>query len=231
MQRAEAERIALAGGWLARQPPVFRAAVLARALLQPFATGAFTYHTGDAPGGIYGVVAGGFAVLAAGRHAGPDLAHIVRPPVWFGHGPVLSGGPRTLSFRAAEPSLTLHVPLAALEDLSSTMPAAPRAIGAITDDSVRIAAEIVSDLLIREPDRRIAATLLRATGASDGAVPDAAAGFRLTQSELGEMANASRHLVNRTLGAFAARGWVTVGYGRIAVQDATALAAFARERG
>lgn len=231
MDRRQAERIAESGGWLAGQPAEFRAAVLARAQLRAFAPGAFTFRAGDAPGGIYGVVAGGFAIHVPSRHGGPDLAHIMRPPAWFGHGPVLNGRPRTLTFRATEPSVALHVPLAALDDLSRRLPDAPRAIAAITDFTGAVAIQVVADLLIPEADRRVAATLLRVTGAAEGAVPDDAAGFRLTQSELGEMANASRQLVNRALRGFAARGWVAVGYGRIAVRDAAALAAFADERG
>ncbi|WP_170985014.1 Crp/Fnr family transcriptional regulator [Roseomonas sp. AR75] len=230
MDRAAAERIATQGGWLAHQPAAFRTALLAAARLEAFEVGSYTFHVGDALGGIYGLVAGGFAVHVATRAAGPDLATILRPPVWFGQGPLMTRRPRVLSFRATEPSFAFHVPLAALEAVSRALPEAARALGAMSVFGMDVAIHTVSDLLIREPDRRIAATLLRVTAAPDGLRADDQAGFRLTQAELGEMANASRHLVNRTLGAFAARGWVKVGYGRIAVRDAVALAGFVGPR-
>jgi CRP/FNR family cyclic AMP-dependent transcriptional regulator len=92
---------------------------------------------------------------------------------------------------------------------------------------MRAALRTVSDLLIPQADRRIAATLLRLTRADEDERPEDPRGFRLRQAELGEMANASRQIVNRALSRFAGSGWIALGYQRIAVLDPAALAAFA----
>lgn len=218
----------LAQGWLAQQPPAFASAFLARTHLVGIAAGAVVFHAGDDPGGVYGVVAGGIGSYVVWRDNGPDLATILRAGVWFGHGPLLTRRRRSLGFRAVEPSILLHAPLAALEELVCTNPVAARSLGALADGNMDVAIATISDLLIRRGDRRIAATLLRVTGEGQG--PEDPAGFRLSQADLAEMANTSRDLANRTLARFRDRGWVTLGYNRIGVADAAALATFAAER-
>ncbi len=52
-------------------------------------------------------------------------------------------------------------------------------------------------------------------------------GYALTQAELGEMANISRHHVNRILGMMRRAGWIDARYNRIRLLDAAALKAFA----
>jgi CRP-like cAMP-binding protein len=47
----------------------------------------------------------------------------------------------------------------------------------------------------------------------------------MTQSDIGEMANASRNHVNRALQRFREAGWVTLHYNRIGIPDPQALAA------
>jgi CRP-like cAMP-binding protein len=49
----------------------------------------------------------------------------------------------------------------------------------------------------------------------------------MTQAELGEMSNVSRANVNRVLGDFLKKGWISKRYHRLRVLDAAALRAFA----
>jgi hypothetical protein len=51
----------------------------------------------------------------------------------------------------------------------------------------------------------------------------------LSQSELGQIANASRKVINRALAAFEDRGWVSRGYSTIHTADAEALRRFATD--
>ncbi|WP_395663164.1 helix-turn-helix domain-containing protein [Aestuariivirga sp.] len=55
--------------------------------------------------------------------------------------------------------------------------------------------------------------------------------LRLAQSVLGQMSNASRVRVNRTLREFETAGWVSVQYQSIRVTDVASLEAFARREG
>jgi CRP-like cAMP-binding protein len=82
------------------------------------------------------------------------------------------------------------------------------------------------DLLIPDSSRRLAAVLLRVTAMGE-AEPGNRDGYMMTQTELGEMANASRNQVNRVLGTLRRAGLVAVGYNRIRLLDVEGLKAFA----
>jgi CRP-like cAMP-binding protein len=93
---------------------------------------------------------------------------------------------------------------------------------ALTDYGLERAIANVTNLLIRNPARRIAATLLRVAPEAEAPVT-----VVVSQEQLGEMANAARDVVNRTLKQFETRGWVSVGYRAITVHQADRLARFA----
>ncbi len=227
MERSGIEAVLTSRGWLAGCDPTFRRAVLDRARPVSFAANAFVFHAGDVAGGIYGIARGSFAIYVATGLASPAVATIVRAGLWFGQGPLVAGRRRMLSFRAMESSAALHLPLAAVRELTATSVAAARAFADLGSINMGVAVRTVSDLLIPKADRRIAATLLRVTRADEGERPEDPMGFRLRQAELAEMANASRRSVVRALSAFDARGLVALRHQRIAVLDAAGLAHFA----
>ncbi|WP_237213491.1 Crp/Fnr family transcriptional regulator [Falsiroseomonas oryziterrae] len=226
MDRARAHRIVLDNGWLAQQPAPFQAEILARADILAFGRGDHAFTVGDRRGGVHGIVEGSFAVHVAATPCDGSLAHVMRPSVWFGLSPLTRRPSGSLTFRALEPSWTLHVPESAVEEIVRSCADAARAVAGIAEASLQIAFGVIADLLIPDADRRIAAILLRVCGAGAESPRTAPAGCRLTQAELGEMANASRGLVNRTLRSFETEGWVRLGYNRIAVTDIAALTAF-----
>ena len=223
MDRTLAEKIAARHGWLSKQPEIFRNALLKQADLLVLTTGEPIFHAGDDPGGIYCIVSGGILVYVPSLDGIERLAHIARPCVWFGHGPVLAREGRKLTFIAGEPSILLHVALATIDKLTAADPLAGRSIRAIAEFTMQIAYTVVSDLLIPRSDRRIAAILLRVGAVHDGVTPVGRTGFVLKQTQLAEMANVSRHLVNQTLTKFEARGWIVVSYNRLKITDPDAL--------
>jgi CRP-like cAMP-binding protein len=185
------------------------------------------FAAGAPPGGIYGVLTGGIAVEGSTAFHTPRLGHVYRAGDWFGHGPALSGGNRTMGYIALEPGELVTVPLAPLRDLMRDDPDMTRLVGDMANRGTTLAAWIACDLLISDAPRRIAAVLLRVTGAHEGVTPDDPGGFLLTQTVLGEMSNASRHHVNRVLGEFAKAGWITKSYSHIHLLDLEALKQFA----
>ena len=224
----ELERVFARRGWLSRQPPAFRRQFLALGRKVALDRGAHVFRRGDAAGGVYGIVAGGIAVRGGTALQQPVLAHIERAGDWFGHGPVLRGGRRTLTFVAAEPSVVLHVPLSRLRPRLQREPEFAARLAQMADAGTETVVGVARDLLIPDAARRLAAVLLRVTTAGD--VPPAdERGYELTQAELGEMANVSRHHVNRILGTFRRAGWIDVGYQRIRLDHVAALKRFAWE--
>lgn len=213
-------------GWLADATPEFAKALIESGRLRTFSRGEVMHREGDAPGGIYGLVGGGIGIITTRADGEPILGHILRPGSWSGEAPLMGSGRRTLTYRATEASQVLCVPLVALERLAQADPQARRNYGNLTERVVNTAVGIINDLLIPNAERRIAATLLRVTGVDGDSAPDPADSFIMSQTDIGEMANASRNHVNRTLLRFRAADWVSVRYNRVAILDAPALRAF-----
>mgnify|MGYP005858789353 CR=1 FL=1 len=214
-------------GWLAAADPGLRARVLAAGRLREVARGERIWSAGDPPGGVCGVISGGIGVEGSSAWHSPRPGHVFRAGDWFGHGPVLAGGGRVMGFVALEESRLLTVPLATLRGMMDADPEIARLVGAMANRATILGNMVACDLLIPEAPRRIAAVLLRVTAALDGVEADDPRGFCLTQAVLGEMANASRHHVNRVLGEFEREGWIAKSYNHVRVLDAGALADFA----
>jgi CRP-like cAMP-binding protein len=227
-------------GWLANCDPTFRDAVIEVGRLLRFCRGEALYQPGDGPGGMFGVAEGGIVLSIPGRNGVPTAAHIARPGSWFGYGSVFSKQQRMLIPVANEPSQALHLGLSELDKLRATIPAAGRAFWqlAMRGDAAYVAA--ISDLLIADTDRRLAAVLLRVTGAEtqdrqkdlpfDPLLADPWAGpngVPLTQAMLSEMANASPQTVTRFVDRAVKAGWIVWSYGRVRILDFAQLLAFA----
>jgi CRP-like cAMP-binding protein len=228
MERTEAERIVLKAGWLSRQPGPFQIALLRRARLVTFAKGEHAYAAGDTTGSIYGVAQGGFGCEVVTRYSDSRLAHIMRDGTWFGTGPVHTDTPRLFTFRAVERSIAFSVPMAALHEIAAVDTSAFRRLAALSEENMRLSGQVVSDLLLPSSEQRIVAVLLRAAGVTVGDPLPPPHSILVTQSELGEMANASRDVVNRVLGRLESKGLIGVGHGRIEIADAGALLALMR---
>ena len=68
--------------------------------------------------------------------------------------------------------------------------------------------------------------MLRATGYGE-VEAEHADGFVLTQAQLAQMANCSRHVVNRTFSKLEHEGWIAARYNRVRILNEKALSDFA----
>jgi CRP/FNR family transcriptional regulator, cyclic AMP receptor protein len=226
MTADQLDQIFAARGWLSLQPPAFRRAFLSLGRVMTLGRGDPVYHSGDDAGGVYGIVAGGIAVLGGSAQQVPVMAHVGRAGDWFGFGPLLSGGVRKLSFVAIEASQLVNVPLTQLRPRMKADGDFASRLGQMADIATSTVISVSRDLLTSGAAQRLAAVLLRVTVHGE-VPPPSPEGYALTQSELGEMANISRHQVNRILSDMQKSGWVRLGYNRIALIDVPALAGFA----
>jgi CRP/FNR family transcriptional regulator, cyclic AMP receptor protein len=202
--------------------------------------GELLHHPEDNPGGMFGVVAGGMLMATSGRDGLPLPGHIARRCHWFGYGSVLEKQRRSMIMSANEPTVLLHVPLAELERLRAEFPTASRAYGKLATLGEALYLATVADLLIRDTDRRLAGVLLRVSGAEPppyhpGYRPTPAdlarwfdpEGVSLTQTLLGELANASPHTVARFVDRATRAGLIDWRYGRVRILNVRLLAGFA----
>ncbi|MEE4338137.1 Crp/Fnr family transcriptional regulator [Erythrobacter sp.] len=210
-----------AGAWLSRQPAAFRQHLIAVGRRAFYGRRDPIGFEGDDDRRILGIVSGSIGCLTSHRQHMPVLGTIIGPGQWFGMGPQLIGSERILSFVAREPSELISLGDTELWRLREAFPDLPQRLAGLAQLQSNHIAGLVAELLVPEADRRIAAVLLRLCepGSGKDSLP-------LSQSELGEMANASRASVSRTLRVLAQRGLVEVGYGRIAVEDRAGLEAW-----
>jgi len=221
LSRADAERIVANAGWLPATPAQFRAEVLRHARLQHVRPGDVIFRFGDAPGGIYGLVAGTLRINTAPPDAVPRLIHLGMPGAWTGEGCFLTGEPRRAELQALGDAWLMHLPLQAMEQIVTADPGAARCFGGIAVLTVEVLIRIVHDLQRRDAGRRIASVLQRAAWVGDVPIP-------LSQTEIGIMANASRQQVSAAMKRFAEAGWIETTYRSIIVTRPQALRDYAR---
>lgn len=211
-------------GWLLREPEWVKHALFECGRFRSYKAGEFAYHADDDPGGMFGIVDGGFGVLIPSGGGEMMLCHVVRSGIWFGTGPILTTGRRTLSFRAVEPSRVVYVSLSDLNAIGARNPDFFRRLGALSESYFfAIAVGVISDLLIASGEQRIAAVLARIARPTESTLPCHNWPIRLSQAEIGQMSNSSRDRVNRALQKFAGAGWIEIDYRAITVTDLRAL--------
>jgi CRP-like cAMP-binding protein len=239
MRKDDAHKILASRGWLAEIEPALASAVIAAGRLIQLRRADTLYNPGDDPGGMYGIVEGGIALYTLGRDTLPVAGHIIRRCDWFGYGSFFRRQNRKLIPAANEPSTVLYVPLGEFERLRAEFPSARHGFGQLAMRGEDTYLAICTDLLIANTDRRLAAVLLRVTGADS---PDRQRdlpvdpladpwfdpkGVPLTQALLAELANASPHTVARFVDRAVQAGWIDWKYGRVRILDFERLAAFA----
>lgn len=214
-------------GWLAGESADFRQAWLAQGRIIAYARGETIYREGDEGRSFYGVVSGGIAALIGPPRLAPRMVNIMNQGTWFGAGPVLSRGRRSIEFRAIESTRLLVVPGPVVARITAGNPEALRAVGALAILGHDLATRVAAELLIPTSGRRIAAVILRIAAPEQGEALVREDGVCVTQSQLAEMANVSRNLANTALVRMRESGWIETGYNRLKVIDRPALAAFA----
>lgn len=216
---AEAKRVLVNVGWLARQPDTFQAEVLKHATLMRFAAGDVIYRCGDPLGGVYGLVVGAVVVSLGPPAATPRVFHLGTPGSWIGEGPFLSREPRRVGMQAAVETWMMHLPLEAMDQIASRDPLVWRRFVQILLINLDILVRAFYDMQNPDEERRIALALRRIAPVQDQMIP-------LSQMDLGLMAHASRKQVNAALHKFETKGWIKKGYRSVVIADLQALIKF-----
>jgi CRP/FNR family transcriptional regulator, cyclic AMP receptor protein len=215
-KRAQTHDIVSRQGWLSHTPAPFRRTVLDRCKLQEFKAGATIYSVGDAPGGMYGLVVGSFALSIAPGERGPYVAHFARPGTWFGEAAAFTEQPRRVSLAVTRDSEVLHLPLPAIREIVAADPGAWRFFGlaAIAHNDTAIGAS--DDLLIRDHFKRSVAVLLR-LGGCRYVTPSGPAPIEVdvSQEDFAAMTNTARTTAGAVLRKLEAAGHIDVAYRRV----------------
>ncbi len=138
--------------------------------------------------------------------ADTPIIHFAHPAFWFGFAPLIDGKPRRLTAGAKTPVGLVKIPEAAIKEALSERPEWWRQLLLPTLNYADVVVSI--DLLIRDSERRRAATLLRLSGRRFAGPGDSdAVEVPVTQDDLAGAANLSRNSVGRCYAVWRRADW------------------------
>jgi CRP-like cAMP-binding protein len=227
MEREEGLSILGTRGWLSETPAEFRKRFLSAARWRHVDAGWTVTLGGEEQDAIIGLASGTVAVTSALGRAGTPVTHMAHAVFWMGYGPLLLERPRVVTVEARTDLWIAVMPkaqiLPLLDETTLWWRCFMRLLGEYGDTSAMIA----SDLLIRESDQRLAATILRFAGLrAPGSHTTEEVRLPVTQAELADAANLSRNAAGTILRVFAAKGYIETDYGAIVVLDCAGLQSF-----
>lgn len=207
-------------GWLSRRPAAFREALSSRCRIRRYGPQEAVYREGDPSHSMMGLVEGRWFV----RVPPADIAITIgQPGFWIGEAGIFRGVERAASVISATPSIGLHLPPTAFEELAAN-PEYCRHFAANTAESLAQAIAVIGNLSQPRSDVRVARRLVSlavfTNSHNDNVIP-------LSQADLAELCNLSRSSLVTILQDLAGLGLISLQYRRIIINDVTALTDYA----
>lgn len=196
--------------------------VLAIGRRRTFGRGEIVFHQLDPADSLHLVAGGRFAVRRTTPLGEDALLAIRGPGAYFGELALVSGGVRSATVQALEPSETLAVYRTDFDELRRRFPQVDKVLVLMLAQELRRMDELLSEAFYVSAERRVLRRLLEVSEAYGGAVPGVA--VPLTQEQLAALAGTSRATVNAVLSAERQRGTLSLGRGRTTLDDPVALA-------
>lgn len=213
--------------WFSALPPDLQQALIAAGELVPLTTGETLFRRGDAPCGLYAVLAGALNVGAVDDSGREALLTVAEPTTWFGEISLFDGLPRTHDAIAASQTILLRVPQAALLALLEAQPHYWRDFALLMTQKLRLSFMNVEALSLMPAGRRLAGRLLLIAEGYGGASLTQTK-IRLSQERLALMLSLSRQTANQLLRELEAQGVLRLHTGEIEILDLPALRGIAR---
>jgi CRP/FNR family transcriptional regulator, cyclic AMP receptor protein len=216
-------------GWLAFTPPEFSRYVLERCRGVHFDAGENVYMAGEDSTGLFGLQDGGARVELIGESIGPVIAHYMQPGMWFG-GNAIVRKERTIGLKATRSSTFAFLPAREIQQIVRDNPDWWREFAKLQSYNMQLSIGSSLDLMIRNPRKRLAATLLRLGGLRHAVnMRTQHPEIDLSQSEIALMANLARNSASKFLHEFGEAGLVGSNYRCIRILSASGLAALVDE--
>lgn len=205
-------------GWLSTAPERFRNVVLQKCIFQKFEINQTVYSVGEPAGGIYGLVSGGLRVSVAPGEQTAFAIHLFVPGSWIGESAAITGRPRLVTISTTRQTQLLHLPLSAVNAILKEDSDAFRHFAGLAYFHLETSLGVVGDLMLRNPDKRVFALLLRLCGCRTK-TPDelGVIDIDLGQEDLALMSNVGRTKASEILNALQGAGEIEIGYRRIRV--------------
>lgn len=205
--------------WFAGLPPACRGWLAAAAGRRSLADGDHAYRLGDAPGGLYRVLAGGVRLVSYPQVGRQVVNFTVPAGRWFGVLSTLDRGPQPHDAVATGRTWLLHIPLADIDALTGVAPELHRHLALLSCRQQRATIDQVGASLLYSPPARLAKALL---GLGDGGP------VRINRTELAGKVGLSRDGLSRLLADAEGAGLIRSAPGRIDILDPDGLSALVR---
>lgn len=208
----------LQGHWFRQLSPALQDSLLGAARPRALAAGERLFQRGDAPCGLYAVLAGAVRIGAVNAGGKEALLTLIEPPHWFGEICLFDGQPRTHDAFAEGPTTLLRVPQATLLSLLDQQPAYWREFALLMSHKLRLAFVALEQQSLMGAAPRLAYRLLQ-MAAGYGEVDGERRVLQLSQEQLALMLSLSRQTTNQILKALEQDGAVRLSYGEIEILD------------
>jgi CRP/FNR family cyclic AMP-dependent transcriptional regulator len=205
-------------GWLKLVPGNFREAILMKSFLRVYERGEPVYRIDDPSGGMFGVASGGIALEVAPGSRAPYIGHFMLPGTWLGQAALITRQPRRVGVIATRPSTVLVLPTSEFSAIAASNPEAWRWLALLTVLHNDLAVSVGDDLMIRDPQIRATAILLRLAGCRGVQLdlPEPSE-IDLSQEQLARLTNLSRTTLGEMLRQYEEAGWISQSYRRLTV--------------
>ncbi|MDP1627151.1 Crp/Fnr family transcriptional regulator [Parvibaculum sp.] len=214
--------------WFAALPPALAEGIVAEARIRRFRNQPI-YLTGDAPNGLFLLLAGEVRIVHYAGDGSPALLGATNPGTWFGESSMLDGRPRFSDAVAIGEASVLQLAPPAFRKLTEGSAAHYAAFTRLLCEHYRLAiAHIVSTATLPAMTR-LAQRLLYFAEEEGRSLPGRrAVEFRLSQKDLATTVGISRQTLNGLLKQLETQGLIETGYARIILKKPAALQRLAR---
>ena len=212
-------RLLTTRGWLSLCEPSFADVLLGKGRVQVLEVCEPLFHPGDPSTGLFGVLTGGLGVSFVVPEFGPSMAHLALPGAWFGEMALVRRA-RTTGVQATRPSRVVFIATRDIEALVLQDPRWWTSMALLAVLNGQLAMGVAYDLMLRDPQQRCVATLLRLAGFRHGTPrPMGPVELDLTQSDLAHMTNMSRNSIGAILRGLRDSKLIDVDYGQLIILD------------
>lgn len=205
-------------GWLGTLSEPLRAAVLRSANTHVFRPSETVYYSGADGSTLWGIGSGTIKMYISAGEEHLRFCHAVGPGYWFGELELLLNLPRLVEMRASGNARLLCLKDRDLHKIAKAFPEIWLAVARLAATNEALAVAAADDLMLRDPRKRLAATLLRLCGLRwDFQDRPHSLVIPVTLLEIAEIANLSRSVAAKLLSALAANGTLEKEYGRVRI--------------
>ena len=223
----EARAVLKTQGWLSRTTNGFCEKVLTHSALRRFPKDKIVYHSGDEPGGLWGLAKGLVSVNYPNDDGVVTLATIGQVGFWTGELSVLTGQPRMIGLKTLRTCTFLHLPRHSFLRIAEADPQAWRWIALNLVEHVSTVLGHSNDLRYHRAEQRVVSTLLRIAGVRGAGrecgTPSQSV-VEISQDELAHFCNVSRASLTVILKDLEHSGLARIQYRRLTLTDVSGLA-------